>query len=95
MAPSAPSALKCESLRNPLGVDVSRPRFSWLLESPERGETQAACRILVSSEVDLCRSGTGDQWDSDRLETGRNFHIAYDGPRRGDDALGAMEPNKI
>ena len=79
MAPSAPSALKCESLRNPLGIDVPRPRFSWLLESPERGETQTACRILVCSEVDLCRSEIGDQWDSDRLETDRNFHIAYDG----------------
>lgn len=79
MAPSAPYDLKCESLRNPLGVDVPRQRFSWLLESPKRGENQAACRILVSSEEALCRNGIGDQWDSDRLETDRNFHIAYDG----------------
>ena len=95
MALSTPSDLKCESLRNPLGIDVPRPRFSWLLESPDRGETQTACQILVSSEKELCRSGIGDQWDSDRLKTDRNFHVAYDGPRRGDDALGAMEPNKI
>ncbi len=79
MTPSAPSALKCESLQNPPGVDVPKPRFSWILESPERGEIQTACRILVSSETDLCRREIGDQWDSGWLETDRTFHVAYDG----------------
>jgi alpha-L-rhamnosidase len=26
--------LRCENLTNPLGLDVSRPRFSWQLSAP-------------------------------------------------------------
>jgi len=33
----APSGLKYESLRNPLGVDVPEHWYSWLLKSPVKG----------------------------------------------------------
>ena len=41
--------LRCESRVNPLGLDTLRPRFSWVLQSPRRGEIQTAYQIFVSS----------------------------------------------
>lgn len=47
-SPMAPSRLRLEYLREPLGVDVAQPRFSWALEHSDRGESQTAYRIVVS-----------------------------------------------
>ena len=37
--------LLCENRVNPLGMDVTRPRFTWQLSSDKRNEMQAAYRI--------------------------------------------------
>ncbi len=37
-----PLELKCEYAVDPLGIDVVQPRFSWILESSQRGEMQTA-----------------------------------------------------
>jgi len=36
------SDLRCEYRNNPLGIDVAKPRLSWLIESANRGESQTA-----------------------------------------------------
>ena len=48
-APGTPTNLRCEYLKNPAGIDVARPRFSWIIENPERGEAQSAYQLLVAS----------------------------------------------
>ena len=44
--PTAPAAeltsLRCEYLADPLGIDVEKPRLSWVVESAKRGERQTA-----------------------------------------------------
>ncbi|GAG89429.1 unnamed protein product, partial [marine sediment metagenome] len=55
-----PVQLKCEYAVNPLGVDVAQPRFSWILESSERGQIQSAYRILVTSNKQNLKLGTAD-----------------------------------
>lgn len=40
--------LRCEYAVNPLGIDVVRPRLSWVLESPGRGQVQTAYQIVVA-----------------------------------------------
>jgi alpha-L-rhamnosidase len=66
--------LRCEYARNPLGVDVARPRLSWTLESARRGASQAAYQIQVGS-----RAGEADLWDSGRVESAESIHIPYGG----------------
>ncbi len=44
-----PSGLTCEHLTNPLGIDVARPRLSWVLWSERQGELQKAYQVLVAS----------------------------------------------
>ncbi len=71
--------LKCESLVNPLGIDVTGPRLSWVLTSPQRGQKQTACRILVAGNIRNLENGVGDLWDSGRVESDRSIHVVYAG----------------
>ena len=39
--------LQVEYLTNPIGLDITAPRFSWQLESAERGVRQTAYQITI------------------------------------------------
>lgn len=77
-----PEQLRCEYLVNPLGIDVTQPRLSWVLtagNSKARDLKQTAYRVLVASnEADL-RAGKGDLWDSGRVESDQSIHVVYSG----------------
>ena len=53
--------LQTEYMNQPLGMDVSRPRFSWKLEGPA-GTVQQTCRLRVFR-------GGEPLWDSGILES--------------------------
>jgi alpha-L-rhamnosidase len=74
-----PADLKCEYAHEPIGVDVKQPRFSWILESPRRGQKQFACQILVASSADNLNNDLGDLWDSGKMLSDRNVNIVYGG----------------
>ncbi|MHC4251595.1 MAG: family 78 glycoside hydrolase catalytic domain, partial [Planctomycetota bacterium] len=71
--------LRCEYGRDPLGVDVARPRFSWVLESDRRAQVQSAYRILVAGSEEELRSDGGGKWDSGKVASERSVNIAYEG----------------
>jgi hypothetical protein len=71
--------LRCEYAENPLGVDVPRPRLSWIVESDVRGQRQTAYRILVASTAKRLAQDQGDMWDSGRVESDETLHIPYQG----------------
>ncbi|MGD0731593.1 MAG: family 78 glycoside hydrolase catalytic domain [Terracidiphilus sp.] len=62
------SHLRCENLLDPQGIDVSRPRFSWILDSSRSGEKQTAYEVVVDG-----------QWDSGRVASDRSINIEYGG----------------
>ena len=74
-----PVNLRCEYLSNPSGLDVARPRLSWMLESAARGQKQTAYRILVASELAALARDKGDLWDSGRVASDESVHIEYAG----------------
>lgn len=78
----APVDLRCESLRDPLGVDALRPRLSWILEAPSesRNQTQSGYRIRVASTAGHLAARRIDVWDSGRIASNQQLHIVYDGP---------------
>lgn len=45
------SKLQVEYLTNPIGLDITAPRFSWQLESAERGVRQTAYQITVATDA--------------------------------------------
>lgn len=73
------SHLRCEYLENPLGIDVLKPRLSWMLDSPLRGQKQTAYRVLVASTVENLQSDRGDLWDSGKVNTDQSAHVVYNG----------------
>jgi alpha-L-rhamnosidase len=82
----APTALRCEYLVDPEGIDVREPRLSWVLEHrrPDvRGARQTAYRILVSDDPERLARDEGNLWDSGKIASDASSHIVYAGKRLG------------
>ncbi len=73
-----PEELKCEHAGSPMAVQEMRPRLSWELRSPWRGAGQTAFRVLAASSLELLLAGTGDVWDSGKIESAQP-HAPYAG----------------
>ena len=71
--------LRCEYLHDPLGIDATCPRLSWIITSNRRGEMQTAYQILVASSPELLRGGQGDLWDSGKVLLDESSQIVYAG----------------
>lgn len=76
-----PLELKCEYTVNPLGIDVVQPRFSWILQSSQRGEMQTAHQILVASSERKLKDDIADKWDSRKVISDQSVNVAYKGRR--------------
>jgi alpha-L-rhamnosidase len=76
-----PAHLTCEHRADPLGIDTSKPRLSWLLEGGRkaRAERQTAYQVLVASSKDRLGNGAGDLWDSGRVDSSQTGLIEYAG----------------
>lgn len=79
MSSITPLELKCEYLKNPLGIDVAQPRFNWVLESSQRGQMQSAYQILVASSEEKLNDNIGDKWDSGKVTSDKSVNISYEG----------------
>ncbi len=87
-AAAAPAAvtttdLRCEYARDPLGIDVAKPRLSWRLESAERGQAQTAYRVLVAGSESKLAGDAGDLWDSGKVESDASAQVVYGGKPLG------------
>jgi alpha-L-rhamnosidase len=72
-------SLRCEYLSNPLGIDATSPRLSWIITSNRKGETQTAYQILVASSPKLLSGGQADLWDSGKVSSDESSQIIYSG----------------
>jgi len=70
---------RCEYLKDPLGVDVAKPRLSWVIKSEGRGVHQTAYQVLVASSEELLAKDKGDLWDSGRVESDQSIQVEYAG----------------
>lgn len=71
-----PCELKCNYAVNPLGIDTPVPALSWELRGSGRSRRQTAYRVIVASSSNLLDQGTGDLWDSGRIESSQSIHVA-------------------
>ena len=77
-ADSAPQGLRCEYLSNPLGIDVQKPRLSWVLDGMSG---QSAYRVLVASSPSNLQRDQGDLWDSGRISSPQSTWVEYSGKK--------------
>lgn len=68
-------SLSVNDLLNPLGIDDSKPAFSWKLSSDVIGEKQTAYQIVVASDKSLSTV----VWDSGKIESDDTTDIIYAG----------------
>jgi alpha-L-rhamnosidase len=72
-------SLRCEYQTDPLGLGVTRPRLSWLLDDDRPGAVQSAYRLLAASERSVLERNEGDLWDTGRVGSDQTAHIEYAG----------------
>lgn len=83
--PPTPSALRCEHLSNPLGIDTSQPGLSWNLDTDpaptpaSRGIAQSSYHILVATSPERLAQNQGDLWDSGSVPSSESSLIPYAG----------------
>jgi len=75
----APADLRCEYRSDPLGIDTTRPRLNWALESEGRGDVQSAYRVLVARSPRALEAGRGDLWDSGKVRSSDSLGLVYAG----------------
>lgn len=73
------SNLQCEMLTNPVGIDVVKPRFSWQINTNERGVKQIAYQILVASSPEKLSNNEGDVWNSGKMNSDQSILVEYAG----------------
>jgi alpha-L-rhamnosidase len=74
--------LRCEYKTDPIGIDVERPRLSWVLlpaKESQRGLRQGAYHILVASSRTALDAGQGDLWDSGKVSSDQSVNVEYAG----------------
>lgn len=77
-----PARLRCEYLQNPLGIDVLRPRLSWIARqafSDTHDAVQTAYQVLVATSRDRLTIAKADLWVGPRTESDRMSQIEYEG----------------
>jgi alpha-L-rhamnosidase len=68
--------LQVEKKSEPIGIDVDRPRFSWVIRSPARGVEQRSYRLR------LTQAGSAGTvvWDSGDVRSRESANVEYAGP---------------
>ena len=75
-----PVHLRCESVTNPLGIDVLNPHLSWQSDSTERNWMQTAYQIVVAASPSPA-DASAKVWDSGKVMSAESVGIAYGGPK--------------
>ncbi len=83
--PAAPAgvtltALRTEYQENPLGIDATRPRFSWQLASERRGVRQTAYQLQLADSADALTRSRQLTWDSGKVMSDASTQVTYAGP---------------
>jgi alpha-L-rhamnosidase len=78
--PGAPVGLLVNGVNQPLAIDREATRFTWQSVDPGRGEAQSAYQILVAASPERLAAGTGDYWDSGKVDSDRSASVEYTGP---------------
>lgn len=67
--------LHTEYLRNPVGIDVRNPRFSWQIASDERDVMQSAYQVTVYAD----EAKADVVWTSGKIQSDKSINIKYEG----------------
>ncbi len=75
--------LRCEYLKDPLGIDTTEPRLSWTVQSQQRAQRQTAYEVLVASSPERLKQDQGDLWQSGKVASDETAQVVYAGKPLG------------
>lgn len=73
-----PVNLKTEHLTNPIGLDNTHPRFTWMMDDNSVGAAQTAYQIIVGTDSVGVIQGKADAWSTGKINS-RNIRAVYNG----------------
>ncbi|WP_367866755.1 family 78 glycoside hydrolase catalytic domain [Pedobacter sp. WC2423] len=65
----SPGGLQCEHLVNPIGIDVPKPRLSWLLSDTRQGAKQTAYRVMVGTDSSALVQQKKALWNTGKVNS--------------------------
>ncbi len=70
--------LKCDYLKNPIGIDNVHPRFMWQIEDSNPNISQLAYQIIVGTDSLDVLQGKGNSWQTAKVNLSNNL-VIYQG----------------
>lgn len=70
--------VRTEYQRNPIGIDVKKPRFSWKMESDKQDTVQEAYQIQVT-QMNFLGNSERIVWNSGKVESEESVLVEYGG----------------
>lgn len=71
--------LRCDNLKNPVGLDNKKPAFSWELLSLDKDRKQTSYQILIASDSFKLSNNEGDVWSSGKVKSRKTNHVLFGG----------------
>lgn len=67
--------LKCDYLKNPIGIDNVHPRFMWQIEDSNPNISQLAYQIIVGTDSLDVLQGKGNSWQTAKVNLSNNLEV--------------------
>ncbi|MBE6704112.1 MAG: hypothetical protein E7583_02505 [Ruminococcaceae bacterium] len=67
--------LQCDYRNNPLGMDETDARLSWVLDSTKRGQKQTAYEVGIATTKEDAENGNFDVWYSAKVYSDLNYAV--------------------
>ena len=77
--PQGPVSLRCEYVKEALGIDNPKPKLSWMLRHGEANQYQRAYQVIVADDEALVAREVGNIWDSGKVECSSSINVVYGG----------------
>lgn len=71
--------IRCENLKNPIGIDKTIPRLSWKIKSSKNGTEQKSFQLMVASDISFLNENKADLWNSGKIASTNNIMVSYKG----------------
>jgi alpha-L-rhamnosidase len=77
--PKPPTGLLVNGVATPLAIERDAARFTWSSPERSRGARQTAYQLLISANSERSGKGTGDWWDSGKVDSKQSASVEYAG----------------
>jgi len=74
------SDMLTENRHNPVGLDNTHPRFTWIINSDERQVFQTAYEIRLDESKSKLEAGETSVWSTGKINSSQSVHLPYSGP---------------